>query len=133
MSSYPENINESSPIRKFHFNLDSALSAKKDISDQITNLEERMEKIINHFAIDDMPVIRFILNMTHDKEVLKGLSKAIDRIADLVEVHDNLTSKFQIIQQAEKDPSWFAYTFGDFSSSFDDALTSKLLGDIENG
>lgn len=132
MSSYPDNIPDSSPIRKFQFNLDSAGSAKSDMSDQIQNLEERMDKIIQHFAIDDMPVIRFILNMTHDKEVLKGLSKAIDRIADLVEVHDNLTSKMKIIEHAEKDPSWFAYTFGDFSSSFDDSFTSKILGDTDN-
>jgi hypothetical protein len=66
--------------------------------------------------------------MTHDKETLKGLSKALDRVADLIEIKDNLSSKLKIINLAEKDPSWFAYTFGDFSSSIDSDI-STLFGD----
>jgi hypothetical protein len=66
--------------------------------------------------------------MTHDKETLKGLSKALDRVADLIEIKDNLHSKLKIIEHAEKDPSWFASTFGDFSDSIDKDL-QNLLGD----
>ena len=75
-----------------------------------------------------MPIIRFILNMTHDKEIIKGISKALDRVSDLVEHHDNLSSKLKVIEHAEQDPSWFAYTFGDFSSSIDNDL-KDIFGD----
>jgi len=120
--SYPEKLPKSSPIKSFYFNLDSASESKGEIKNQISLLDDRIEKIIQHFTVDDMPIIRFILNMTHDKEVLKGLSKALDRVSDLIEHHDNLSSKIKIIEHAENDPSWFAYTFGDFSSSIDKDL-----------
>jgi len=112
--SYPEKLPKSSPIKSFYFNLDSASESKGEIKNQISLLDDRI--------FDDMPIIRFILNMTHDKEVLKGLSKALDRVSDLVEHHDNLSSKIKIIEHAENDPSWFAYTFGDFSSNIDKDL-----------
>lgn len=132
MTSYPEKVPQSAPIKNFYFSLDAAADSKSEIKNQISNLEERIEKIIQHFAIDDMPVIRFILNITHDKEMLKGLSKALDRVADLVEHHDNLSSKLKVIEHAEKDPSWFAYTFGDFTFNIDKGL-EDILGDNSGG
>lgn len=128
MTSYPEKVPQSAPIKNFYFNLDAAADSKTEIKNQVSILEERIEKIIQHFTVDDMPIIRFILNMTHDKEVIKGLSKALDRVSDLVDHHDNLSSKLRIIEHAESDPSWFACTFGDFSSSIDNDL-KDILGD----
>lgn len=118
------------PIKSFQFNLDSSLSVKTEIISQMESLSERIEKIIDHFTIDDMPVIKFILNMTHDNETLKNISRALDRVADLVEAHDNLSSKLKVIEHAEKDPSWFAYAFGDFSSSFDNDIEKLFNGEI---
>lgn len=115
-------------LKTFNFNLDSSLETKKEIKDQLSTVNDRMEKIISHFQIDDFPVLQVILNMTHEKEILKGLSRAIDRIADLVEINDNLNSKLKIIEHAEKDPSWFASTFGDFTQNIDKDL-QELLGD----
>ena len=128
MSDYPEKVPNASPIKNFNFNLDSSIETKKEITSQLSNIDERIEKIIQRFSIDDFPVVQVILNMTHDKETLKGLSKALDRVADLIEIKDNLSSKLKIINLAEKDPSWFAYTFGDFSSSIDSDI-STLFGD----
>lgn len=128
MTSYPEKVPQSAPIKNFYFSLDAASDSKTEIKNQISTLEERIEKIIQHFTVDDMPVIRFILNMTHDKEIIKGISKALDRVSDLVEHHDNLSSKLKVIEHAEQDPSWFAYTFGDFSSSIDNDL-KDIFGD----
>jgi phosphoenolpyruvate carboxylase len=128
MTSYPEKVPQSAPIKNFYFSLDAASDSKAEIKNQISMLEERIEKIIQHFTVDDMPIIRFILNMTHDKEIIKGISKALDRVSDLVEHHDNLSSKLKVIEHAEQDPSWFAYTFGDFSSSIDNDL-KDIFGD----
>jgi hypothetical protein len=131
MTSYPEKLPLSAPIKNFNFNLDAAAESKQEINNQISVLEDRIEKIIQHFTVDDMPVIRLILNMTHDKETLKGLSKALDRVSELVEHHDNLASKLKVIEHAEKDPSWFAYTFGDFSSIIDSDL-KDIFGDTND-
>lgn len=120
---------DNNPIKSFYFNLDSSTSVKADINSQIESLSERIEKIIDHFTVDDMPVIRWVLNMTHDKDTLKNISRALDRVADLVEAHDNLNSKLKIIEQAEKDPSWFAYAFGDFSNSFDKGIEKLFNGE----
>jgi hypothetical protein len=128
MTSYPEKVPQSAPIKNFYFSLDAAADSKTEIKNQISILEERIEKIIQHFTVDDMPIIRFILNMTHDKEIIKGLSKALDRASDLVEHLDNLSSKLKVIEHAESDPSWFAYTFGDFSTSIDNDL-KDIFGD----
>ena len=128
MSDYPEQVPNSLPIKNFNFNLDSSIETKKEIISQLSNIDDHIEKIIQRFSIDDFPVVQVILNMTHDKETLKGLGKALDRVADLIEVKDNLASKLKIINLAEKDPSWFAYTFGDFSSNIDSDISS-LFGD----
>lgn len=73
MTSYPEKVPQSAPIKNFYFSLDAAADSKTEIKNQISMLEERIEKIIQHFTVDDMPIIRFILNMTHDKEIIKGI------------------------------------------------------------
>jgi len=117
------------PIKTFNFNIDSSLETKKEIKSQLSNIEERIEKIIDHFQIDDFPVIQVLLNMTHDKETLKGIGKALDRVADLIEIKDSLNSKLKIIEHAEKDPTWFASTFGDFTESIERDI-HKFLGEI---
>jgi hypothetical protein len=131
MSAYPEKRPNSLPIKSFNFNIESSIESKKELKDQLYSIDERIEKIIQHFTIDDFPVVQIILNMTHDKETLKKLSKALDRVADLIEIKDNLVSKLRVIEQAEKDPAWFAYTFGDFSSNIDSDI-AKILGDTND-
>jgi hypothetical protein len=119
------------PIKTFNFNLDASLETKKEIKSQLSNVNDRIEKIVDHFQIDDFPVVQVILNMTHDKETLKGVAKALDRVADLVEIKDNLHSKLKIIEHAEKDPSWFASTFGDFADSIEQDI-ERILGDTSD-
>ena len=77
-----------------------------------------------------MPVIRFILNISENREELKKVGKALDRVADLIEARNELLPKLKIIELAEKDPNWFALTFGDFSVSLDLEL-DNILGDLD--
>lgn len=128
MEFYPEKLPNTKPIKRFIFDLESSMQAKEEIDNQIFTIEERIDKIIQHFTIDDLPIIRIILNMTHDNETLKGLSKALARVADLVQILDNLSSKQKIIEHAQTDVNWFASTFGDFTSTLDKDL-EDLLGD----
>ena len=76
-----------------------------------------------------MPIIRFILNISQDKEELKKVAKALDRVAELIHAKNQITPKLEVIKIAEKDPNWFALTFGDFSTDVELGLDSILYGD----
>lgn len=131
MTSYPEKIpnSASKQIRDFHFNLDASKFVKSDLESQVLNLDERINKIVDHFTLDDIPIIRFILGQSHDREELKKLSKALDRVADLIDVKDKLLERLQVIKMAEKDPNWFAFTFGDFSTDVEVGIDNILYGE----
>ena len=75
-----------------------------------------------------MPIIRFILNISEDKEEIKKVAKALDRVADLIDAKNKILPKLQLITTAEQDPNWLAMTFGDFSMDLD-----LELDDIANG
>jgi hypothetical protein len=131
MTSYPEKIPKTiKPFEKFYFNFENSISAKQELENQIDSIEERIEKIVEHFTLQDLPIIRHILNFSSDREELKKLAKGLDRVADLIEARNALTPKLHVIQMAEKDPNWFASTFGDFSSDIDSAVNSLFDKDI---
>jgi len=116
MTSYPEKIPTSiAPIKNFYFNLENSKHIKGELESQIHTLNERIEKIVDHFTLDDVPIIKFILNVSHEKAELKKISKALDRVADLIEARDNILPKLQVIKTAESDPNWFALAFGNFA------------------
>lgn len=127
MNSYPEKIPTSiSPIKNFYFSLENSKQIKRDLENQIDTLDDRIDKIVDHFTLQDMPVIRFILNLSHDKDELKNIAKALDRVADLIEAKDSLTPKLEVLKAAETDPNWFAWAFGDFSSDVEFGLDNIL-------
>jgi hypothetical protein len=43
----------------------------------------------------------------------------MDRLADLIEVYEEAQSKLSVIEAVQKDPNWFAWTFGDFTQEID--------------
>jgi hypothetical protein len=132
MTSYPEKIPTSiAPISNFYFSLENSKQIKNELETQIHNLDDRIEKIVEHFTLDDVPIIKFILNVSHDKIELKKVAKALDRVADLIEARDAVTPKLQVIKTAESDPNWFAYTFGDFSSNVDLEIQDILNEDYD--
>lgn len=129
--SYPEKIPASSlgPVNSFYFSLEASKEIKTQLESQLSNLDARIDKIVDHFTLDDMPIIRFILNISQDKEELKKVAKALDRVAELIHAKNQITPKLEVIKIAEKDPNWFALTFGDFSTDVELGLDSILYGD----
>jgi archaellum component FlaC len=109
-------------LNNFRFSFEMAAKAKEDIQEQLSAIDERIYKIVDHFTINDVPILKYILNMDPSKDELKKLSKAIDRLADLVDVHSSLSAKLAVVSTAEKDPNWFALAFGDFESDIDSGL-----------
>jgi hypothetical protein len=133
MTSYPEKIPASiSPIKNFYFNLENSKNIKGELESQIHSLDERIEKIVEHFTLDDVPIIKFILNVSHDKGELKKISKALDRVADLIEARDKILPKLQVIKTAESDPNWFALAFGSFAEDIELEIENILYnGDTD--
>jgi hypothetical protein len=124
MSDYPEIVPEVANLDKFTFSLNASKPVKKQIESELNNLQTRIEKISDAVTVGDMPLVRFILQASHDRKELKKLAKAIDRVADLIEIHDKLQNKLNVIEIAEKDPNWFALAFGDFSEQLDKDILS---------
>lgn len=130
---YPEKIpNSLSPMNTFMFNLESSRDVKKQLESQIAALDERIEKIVDHFTMQDMPIIRLILNVSEDREELKKVAKALDRIADLIHAKNELLPKLEVIKTAEKDPNWFAWAFGDFSSDVELEIDNLKNGNFDD-
>lgn len=133
MSSYPEKIPSSLfPIKNFRYNLDSSKEVKKQLESNIDKLNDRIDKIVDNITVDDAPILKFILNLTEDKQDLKKLARALDRIADLIDLRNQLLPKLQVIKMAEKEPNWFANTFGDFSSDIESQLDQLLNGETND-
>jgi hypothetical protein len=109
-------------IGKFNFSFAMASKVKENLQEQLSTVESRIEKIVDHFTLNDAPILRFILNMNPDRDDLKKLSKALDRLSDLVQLHSSLSSKMAVVSTAEDDPNWFALAFGDFEEDVDKGI-----------
>lgn len=119
-SSYPEKVPEDKDtFNKFFFNLEASSSVKSDLETQLVSLNDRIHKILSSVTINDMPILNFVLQQSRDKKELKKFAKAVDRVADLVDAVDKIEGKLNIINTAQTDPGWFAFTFGDFSKEID--------------
>lgn len=125
MSEYPEQLpTDSKPLDRFTFSISVAAQVKNDIEAQLNAIDERIDTIVNKVTVDGMPIMKAILQTSHDKKELKRLAKGIDRVADLIENYDQLKNRLSIIETAQTDPEWFAWTFGDFSDQVDKGLDS---------
>ena len=76
------------------------------------------------FLVSGYPILKNILMLDPSKVELKKLAKALDRLADLVEVNSDLESKLSFIKTIENDPNWLAWTFGDFSQEVEQDIES---------
>lgn len=115
-------MNDDNKIKSFNFSFDMVSKTKSQIEDEALVLRDRIDKIIDHFSVNDVPILKFILNVTDSRNDLKKLSKALDRLADLTEHHNSLVKKLNVIEQAEADPTWFALAFGDFKQEVEDGI-----------
>lgn len=129
MSSYPEKIPEGiGSIDLFPFSFSAGKTAKKELTSQLETVNSRIHKIVEHFVFDDMPILTLVLKVTNEKSDLKKMAKAIDRLADLVEIQQNISSRLNVLNLIESDPVWFTSTFSDYSSEIDTDL-SKIIED----
>lgn len=110
----------------------AAAKTKEELNKKVKILQDRIDKLVNDFTIDDLPVLKPILSLTRSKTDLKRLAKAVDRVADIVEIYDSLNGKLKIVEMVENDPNWFASTFGDFEKDIDNAINKIMAVDKED-
>jgi len=115
-------------IDNFNFSFKMANDTKKDIQSQYDNLEERIDKIINsdNFLVSGIPILKSIMALEPDSDELRKVAKAIERLADLNEVFQELSGKLSLINTIMKDPNWFTWSFGDFASDVDKAISDMF-------
>ena len=124
---YPEKLPEKiNSVDKFPFSFTAGKRIKTELESQMSQIDSRINKIVDHFVINDMPIAHYILKVTRDKSDLKKLSKAIDRLADLVTAQDEISSKINVIKTLESDPIWFTCSFSDYSDEIDNDINSIL-------
>lgn len=114
-----EDYKEIENINKFNFSFSMVSKTKAELYEQLEIVKERIDKIVNHFTIDNVPILSYILHVTSSRSELKKLSKALERLADLAEIQNNLDNKVKVIEIAETDPNWLALAFGDFDNEID--------------
>lgn len=130
MALYPEKIPEGlSSVETFPFSIKAGKNAAKQIESQLSSINDRIDKIVDHFVYGDVPILMYVLKVTRQKSDLKKMAKAIDRLADLVEVQSNLESRLSVISVLESDPVWFATTFSDYSDEIDRDLSFIINND----
>ena len=122
---YPEKI-PSEKVSSFNFSFSQISSARKSVEKDYENVVERINKIVDSekFYINGFPVLKNITLLNPSKNDLKLLSKACDRLADLVEIQRTLGNKLIAADVAKEHPHWFTDAFGDFSQEIETDLES---------
>lgn len=128
MTNYPEKIPQLPLKATFPFSFNASNDTKKELQEQLDEINSRIDKIVEHFVIDDIPILMYVLKVTKDRSTLKKMAKAIDRLADLAEVESQLSARVNVIKTLEQDPTWFASAFSDYSSEIDDDINKLFEG-----
>jgi len=115
-------------LQNFNFSFELAEQAKKEIEQEHSKILERISNITESekFFLNGFPVLKNIVNLNPKKQDLKKLAKALDRLSELLEIFEELDNKINLINTVQKNPDWFAWTFGDFANDVDSVI-NKLF------
>lgn len=138
MTEYPERLPKNLlPVSTFTFTTKGVDDVKKDCSLQLEALGERIKRISDKFTItlEGRPfnMIDRILDVCRDEDELKGISKGLGRVAEIISKYDSLEAKMNILDLIEKDPNWFMWAFGNFEAEVENdiAKLDQLLEEVE--
>lgn len=119
-------MKDEAKLTNFLFSLKRLPEAEKDLDLQMQALEARIDKLVKGVEVNHVPILAHLLQLSHDKEELEKLGKALLRVAPLVEQHDDLAKRKSVFELATKEPNWLAWAFGDFSDEVD-TFTDTIL------
>lgn len=115
-------------LNNFNFSFSYAQNARKELQEIHSSLNDRISNIVDSekFFINGFPVIKNLVHLNPSKSDLKRLSKALDRLGDLMEAFQEIDKKLTTMTTLSEDPSWFAWACGDFAQEIDQGLESLL-------
>lgn len=130
MTFHDKSSSDNFKIDNFNFSFSMANQAKTSIQDEFDSLHSRIEAILDSekFYISGVPVLKSIMALRPSKSDLKKLSKAADRLADLSEKYDQVSTNLDIVKTVTENPYWFVSMFGDFSKDLDESIDSIFKG-----
>lgn len=108
----------------FLFSFSSVATAQSEIQKEFDALNERIQAIVESekFHVQNFPVLRNIIALQPDKAELKKLSKALDRLGDLMESYATLNARLNMVKMMQEHPTWFTSTFADYEGEIDRSL-----------
>ena len=84
---------ENFDFHTFTFSQQVATRQLKDIELRANALSERIDSILNRVELNGMPVLKYILTLSHETEPLERVGKALLRIAPLLAEQDTLENE----------------------------------------
>lgn len=121
--SHPEQL-PTETTNNFLFSFSSVSKAQTEIQKEFDALNERIQAIVesDKFHVQNFPVLRNIVALQPDKTELKKLSKALDRLGDLMEAYTTLNARLNMVKMMQEHPTWFTSTFTDYEGEIDRSL-----------
>lgn len=129
MTAYPERVPKNlAPVNTFTFTTKGVEDIKKDCDLQLSALGERIKRISDKFTVtmngQPFNLIDKILDVCRDEDELKGLSKGLDRVAEIIAKYDALDARVKILDVISEDPNWLMWAFGNFEAELEKDLAS---------
>lgn len=110
---------QSMPLESFKVSKRAATEQKINVQMQLDALDARIQAIVDKVMVRDIPVLNSLLGLTHDKEELELLGRALPRVADLVQKRDELAKQSEFLDLLIEKPETVAMLAGDFIDEFD--------------
>jgi hypothetical protein len=113
-------------LKNFNFSFSLAKNAKKELESEHLAISSRIDAIVDSekFNINGFPVLKNIMILNPTKNDLKKIGKALDRLGDLIEVFNDLDKKINVINTLHENPTWFAWSCGDFTQEIEQDIES---------
>lgn len=127
-----KNTDEAKSFDNFIFSFAQASSVQKSIEQDFETISNRISTIVDSekFYIKDFPILKNILTLDPSKEDLKKLSKALDRLADLLTIYKEVSSKLSLIKTMQENQTWFTNSFANFDKEIEHEIES-LFRELE--
>lgn len=127
-----KNTDETKSFDNFIFSFAQASSVQKSVEQDFETISNRISTIVDSekFYIKDFPILKNILTLDPSKEDLKKLSKALDRLADLLTIYKEVSSKLSLIKTMQENQTWFTNSFANFDKEIEHEIES-LFRELE--
>lgn len=106
----------------FVFSLSAAESALAETSSVLQRYDSSLNDIVERVTIRGVPIITQILMFTRDREDLDLLADALKRVSKIIEAHDQIAKRVQILEFAKENPDWMKWAFADLSVNVESAV-----------